>query len=477
MVPAQHPTAGLDRRPWCRSDCRSRQHAAVAFVAFAVCCAMFASVGCAKVGTAGGGTGASSGSGGSFGFGSGGSGNQTGSGGILGNDGGLINSDVGTTVCQEGMYKYEPKIATVFLVVDQSGSMFKCRTGGAMDATGRECANHADTSWYPLRDGVLAVLKSVPDPANPTQMLDATVRFGFAAFTGEMADPICPVLKPVLPALNNSSAIESNYNALLPPMKGETPTRKALEQVAALLRADSAPGQKFILFVTDGEPDYCDDGNALCPPDSVVGELQTLQVAGIRTLVMGISSPLTTISDGVLQAFANAGAGQAVLPPFPPGQTLDLNAFYDQCNSVAGWKADFATTGKPAVRAATPAGPFPTIGDYAAAGGTATVYKPDVTNQQALVNEISRALAVTKSCIFDLNDVGGKALKVDPTMLDKVGVKIMGTTVPLDSAGTNGWHLNAASELELVGTACDSWKMPQNTNIDIQIPCSVIIIQ
>jgi hypothetical protein len=33
------------------------------------------------------------------------------------------------------------------------------------------------------------------------------------------------------------------------------------------------------------------------------------------------------------------------------------------------------------------------------------------------------------------------------------------------------------SELELVGTACDSWKMPQNTNINIQVPCAVIIIQ
>jgi carboxymethylenebutenolidase len=84
--------------------------------------------------------------------------------------------------------------------------------------------------------------------------------------------------------------------------------------VAILLRADTAPGEKFILFVTDGEPAYCDDGNALCPPDSVVGQLQTLQTGGIKTLVMGISSPLTTISDAVLQGFANAGARQPVAP-------------------------------------------------------------------------------------------------------------------------------------------------------------------
>ena len=78
-----------------------------------------------------------------------------------GEDGGLIASDAGTTVCQEGKYKSVPQIPTVYIVVDQSGSMFKCRTsGGQMDATGKECANHADTSWYPMREGVLTVVST-----------------------------------------------------------------------------------------------------------------------------------------------------------------------------------------------------------------------------------------------------------------------------------------------------------------------------
>jgi von Willebrand factor type A domain len=421
--------------------------------------------GCAKVSTAGG-SGGTTGTGATGTGSSRGTGSSTGSGSSVGrDDAGLITGEAGTGVCQETMYKFEPQIPTVFVLVDQSGSMFKCRTtGGAMDATGRECANHADTSWYPMRDGVLTVLRQ----------LQADVRFGFAAFTGEMGDAVCPTLNPVLPQLNNQTAIATNYNTLLPPRKGETPTRKALEQVASLLQADHSLGEKFILFVTDGEPDYCDDGSQLCPPDSVVGELQTLQAAHIKTLVMGISSPLTSISDAVLQAFANAGGGQPVLPPFPANQTLDLNAFFDQCNFVAGWKADFAATGKPAVRAATAAGPFATIGDYAAAGGTAIVYKPDVTNQLALVNEISRALSGVKSCTFDLNGLGGKVLRVDMTMLDKVTVKIMGTPVSLDSG--NGWRMNSASELELVGAACESWRMPQNMNIDIQVPCAAIVI-
>lgn len=424
--------------------------------------------GCAKVsGNNASGTGGTSVGPGSGGTSGGGTGSTSGSGGTIGgnNDGGLVTG-MDARICQMASYTFEPKIPTVFMLVDQSGSMFKCRTnGGSMDATGRECANKADTSWYPLRDGVLQVV----------QQLQAEVRFGFAAFTGEQGQAMCPTLSPVLPAQNNYDAISGNYNGLMAPMKGETPTRKAMEQIATLLKADTAPGEKFILFVTDGQPDYCDDGNDLCPPDSVVGELQTLYTDGIKTLVFGISSPLTTISDSVLQAFANAGGGQSVLPPFPSNQTLDLNAFHDQCNGVAGWKADFLATGKPDVRNDTGVPPWPTIGDYGTTSGTATVFKPDLTNQQALVNEISRALAGVKSCVFDLGNIDGKSLKVDLTQLDKAHVLIEGTDIP--HADADGWRMNDATQLELVGSACDKWRNPDSKNIDFQFPCEIVIVE
>jgi hypothetical protein len=357
--------------------------------------------------------------------------------------------------CMEKQYKFQPKTPTVFLLVDQSGSMFQCHTpGGAKIATGNECADHADTSWYPLRDGVLQVV----------QQLGSTVRFGFSSFTGEQGDAMCPTLDPVLPALDNATAIAMRYNALVAPRKGETPTKAALVQVADLLAKDTmAPGEKFILFVTDGQPDYCDDGNELCPPDSVVGELQTLAKTSLHTIVMGISSPLTTISDNVLTAFANAGAGKPVAY-----LNADVNAIYDQCSGVPGWMADFAATGKPAMRPNT-------IGSYAPTGGNATVYKPDVTNQAALVNEISNALSGVKSCVFDLSDpTNGKPIMVDTTQLDKAHVLIMGTEVPLDPM--NGWHMTSDTQLELVGAACDTWRDPKNTMIDFQFPCQIIVV-
>jgi hypothetical protein len=358
----------------------------------------------------------------------------------------------------EKKVQFVPKTPTVFLLVDQSGSMFQCRTqGGAKSATANECANHADTSWYPLRDGVLQVV----------QQLGSTVRFGFSAFTGEQGDAMCPTLDPVLPALNDATAIATRYNALTAPRKGETPTKAALVQVADILAKDTmAPGEKFILFVTDGQPDYCDDGNELCPPDSVVGELQTLAKGDIHTIVFGISSPLTTISDSVLQAFANAGAGQPVAY-----LNADVNAIYDQCAGVPGWAADFAMTNKPAMRPST-------IGAYVpptAVTANAQIFKPDLTNQTALVNEISSALSGVKSCVFDLSDpTSGKPITVDTTQLDKAHVLIMGTEVPLDD--TNGWHMTSDTQLTLSGTACDTWRNPANTTIDFQFPCQIIVV-
>jgi hypothetical protein len=355
----------------------------------------------------------------------------------------------------QGQLKFVPKTPTVFLLVDQSGSMFGCRTpGGAKSAAANECADRADTSWYPLRDGVLQVV----------QQLGGTVRFGFAAFTGEIGDALCPKLDPVAPALNNAAAIATRYQALVPPRKGETPTRAALDEAGQLLAADTAaPGEKFILFVTDGQPDYCDDGNPLCPPDSVVGELQTLAKADIHTLVFGISSPLTTISDAALAAFANAGAGKPVA-----ALNADGSAIYDQCAGVAGWQADFAATGKPAMRPST-------IGTYAPTGGDAAVFKPDLANQAALVNAISAALSGVKSCVFDLHDLDdGKKITVDKTQLNKAHVFIEGTEVP--QGETNGWHMTSDSQLELSGAACDTWRDPGSSTIDFQFPCQIIIV-
>ena len=154
------------------------------------------------------------GSGGSAPTGGGGSGLVTGQGG-QGNTV-VINPDAGA--CQQGSYTFEPKIPTVYLVVDRSGSMFHCLTG-----TQNVCPNKADTSWSQLKDAVELVI---------TQ-LDAQVRFGFTTIFG--TDPsnnrggMCPLINGTLadnvpPALSNAAAIKAKYDALAWPIESESST-------------------------------------------------------------------------------------------------------------------------------------------------------------------------------------------------------------------------------------------------------------
>ncbi|HTV24374.1 MAG TPA: vWA domain-containing protein, partial [Polyangiaceae bacterium] len=274
--------------------------------------------------------------------------------------------------CQQAEREFVPNIPTVYLLVDRSGTMFDPIIDNV-------------SAWTALRGGVLDVMRELQD----------NVRFGFAAFAGAtLPGQMCDLQVPsVAPKLNNYEDIAALYQPLerpTNPNEKETPTTLALARIAAELRADTTTiGDKYILFVTDGEPDYCDNGNQLCPPDSVVGLLQGLAsgvdatgapVTPIRTLVFGVSSPTASIRADVLQAFANAGAGLPVMAIAQnANQVANPNDMWDQCNGVVGWRSDFTNTGKPNVRGES-------IGDYvfdATLAGKAPVYRPDPTDQAA----------------------------------------------------------------------------------------------
>jgi hypothetical protein len=363
--------------------------------------------------------------------------------------------------CQQAERRFVPIIPTVYLLVDRSGTMFD----PIIDDV---------SAWTALRGGVLEVMRE----------LEGAVRFGFAAFSGaNLGQQMCDLEVPaVAPALNNYAAIASVYEPLEEPINSkETPTVLALTEIAEQLDADtSSSGDKYILFVTDGEPDYCDDGNAICPPDSVVGLLQKLasgvDATGaarrpIRTLVFGVSSPTATIRADVLQAFANAGAGLPAMALAPnANQAPDPNAVYDQCAGVAGWALDFAATNKPAMRGQS-------IGDYvfdAALAGNAPVYRPDPTNQAALTEEIRAALAGVKSCTFDLGEDG---VEVDLSRTDlgqRARVELNGVGVPFDAA--NGWSMSSETTVTLSGQACAQWRTPtMETSIRFDFPCDIFV--
>ena len=77
---------------------------------------------------------------------------------------------------------------------------------------------------------------------------------------------------------------------------------------------------KYLLFVTDGEPDRCDGGTPERARDDVIGAVQGARTQGIGTLLFGLGSGVFAQH---LQDVANAGAGA------PVGRPCD-NA-YDAC--------------------------------------------------------------------------------------------------------------------------------------------------
>jgi hypothetical protein len=367
--------------------------------------------------------------------GSGGTGTGAGNGSGTGNIGNL-NTDAGLDLdaasCQHKELNFVPKTPTVFVLVDRSGSMFAA----------------PNPPWEPLKTGALQVI----------QELQADVAFGWGAFTG-LAHTTCPDFVSVPPAVNNYAAISGMYMPLgAQPYKSETPVGEALPLVEQSLTQSTAAGDKYILFVTDGEPDFCDDGESNCPLDDVVYRLQDLNKKGIQTIIFGLQNG--KVPPATLQAFANAGAGQPVAVPFANnGMPITaMQAYYD-CQGVPGWQAEASAAGLTGMT---------NLGTYGATGGTAKYYQPDPTDQDALTAQLRTVLAGVKSCTFDLSD-----FTVNLDMLSEASISVQSTVVPLDM--TNGWRMNTSSQLELVGTACTNWKLPTNTKIDFNFPCDILV--
>lgn len=350
-----------------------------------------------------------------------------------------VMADMG---CQHVEVRFVPRVPTVFVLVDRSDSMF------VPDSVTKI------SSWDPLKAGVLSVIGQ----------LQQQIRFGFGAFSGQQGGT-CPIFDAIAPALNNAAAISAVYQPLtkLVGSKGETPVTQVLPLVADLLAKDPADGGKYILFVTDGEPDFCDDGDPQCPADALVARVQQLQAGGIRTIVFGLKSEQSAISDVALQAVANAGAGEPVSAPFAGNAPQNVCS---TCSARAGWLGEWTARGM-APSCATPGQQL--LGTYGQAAANATVYHPDPSDQAALTQQIASAISGVKSCVFDL----GGEITVNLSLLAEASVAIEGQMVPLSS--DNGWRMNSGTQLELTGSACATWQRPESTKIDFDFPCDIIV--
>jgi hypothetical protein len=306
--------------------------------------------------------------------------------------------------CNKVEIDFAPRVPSVFVLVDRSSSMFE------------------RSFWEPLKLGVLAVI----------EQLQADIRFGFSSYTGAQGMQ-CPELTMIVPlAEKNYDAIKRAYDAIAKPtFKAETPTSLAIAEITKTLLAEPKDTPKYIVLVTDGEPDFCDDPNVTCSRDAVVAAAQAAYAQGVGTFIFSVGGE---VDRGHLGDVANAGTGQ-------PVEDRQMAVHYQCPMSMA---------------------------TYAATSGSAPFFEPDVNDRAALVTALTNTIAGVRSCVFDLQ---GK-VKIDLKLADQGVVEIDGQRVPY--GGADGYRMNSETQLELLGAACTRLKQPDTQRIFIDFPCEAI---
>jgi hypothetical protein len=316
-----------------------------------------------------------------------------GGGGPVGGDGGYFEGDG----CVNLDVGFEGQTPTVLLLVDQSGSMTTPFPDGAQT-----------TRWSVLHDALM-------DPVNGVvKQTETVVRYGLALYTshGGNAGGMCPILQNVPIALNNYNAIKAVYDAAVPDK--DTPTGPSIDAVMPGLLAFAEPGPKYILLVSDGLPDTCEDANPggaqarQAANARTVASAQAAYMQGVGLFEMGVSADIALDH---LQQMANAGAG------------LDPNTQPPQAAKF--WVAS--------------------------------------SNQADLAAQLSSIVGNVRSCVFALRGT------VTPDAAQSGIVRLDGQALPYNDP--NGWRLNGPSQLEVLGTSCDKIKN-DSKSLSISFPCN-----
>ncbi|HLV66447.1 MAG TPA: hypothetical protein VKY73_11575, partial [Polyangiaceae bacterium] len=220
----------------------------------------------------------------------------------------------------------------------------------------------------------------------------------------------------------------------------------AITRIAAELAEymPDPPGPKYILLVTDGNPNTCQILDPQCGQDASVAAVQSAYEQGIGTLVIGIGDIVSMNTGCVpeqmrcgvahLQDLANAGTGQPV--EAPPAEYE-----YQQCVTMIGdgLQATYATTEDP---------------------GTAPYFT--ATSAEELKTAIEDLLKQVASCTFDMDvEVRGRA---------SLGQVFVGAQeVPYDDP--DGWRLESNRyQVTLQGAACELFQTGDH-ELNISFPC------
>jgi hypothetical protein len=390
-------------------------------------------------GSAGAGASGSAGASGTAGAGAAGSGGSAGS--------GAAGAGGSGASCQSGGITYAPRAPTVLIMADRSGSEFSTATTG---------------TFFNVRSAVEDVIASV----------DGQYRLGLAVYTGQHPGgslSICQVVYDSVPfALGNAVAIKTEYDTLGPLLpygtKAETPAAEAMMMAATALTADPGIGGKYLLFITTGATDFCDDESLICGADGVTSEIQQLWAGtpSVETLVVGLPAPTTNPQAGLaLPGFANAGVGKAAAFPMWSSGIQPTAAYYN-CSGITGedsvtWASMFAHTGKASPNS---------IATYAPTGETAPLYQAATTAVSDIEPQVTAALAQARSCVFDMGTA------IDPGKLGEATVTLNGSPLPQDPGF--GWSMPTTTELTLNGPACVALRTSTAT-IALNFPCDTAL--
>ncbi len=358
----------------------------------------------------------------------------------LGGSSGDSAGTAGAPICQGLTATSTQLTSTVLILVDNSSSMFDKTSTGS-------------TSWKLLYDALM-------DPnTGAVRALEGQIRFGFASYKGHQAasedDPACATITPTMSsfALDNYDAINKIYTELGNETNNganwETPTGYAIKTVAPELAAfkSDPPGPKFILLVTDGNPNTCETINPQCGQDRTIKAVEDAFAQGIGTIPIGIGD-ITLSDDGCnvmqarcgndhLQDIANAGAGLPVQAP------------------PAEYKYQPCIQGEGGTLTAT----------YVDAGQTTGTAKYFTANDSAtLQQKLGEALMAVQSCTFDLDAIvtGNPAGGV---------VTLNGNALTFGDT-TSGWTLEANKyQVTLQGTACYTFRTSPGSTLNVEFPC------
>ena len=322
-------------------------------------------------------------------------------------------------LCDEVAVSADPVKPAMLIMLDRSGSMVM---------QGR---------WEPSVQAIRTVVERLQD----------RIAFGLALFpdaaasSGFGGDP-CAAGGVVVPtATMNAAAIGTALDRATPDT-GWTPTADSLnrilrEFVMTIPVPDQVEPEKFILFVTDGQPN-CGLTDILNRSVSLPQDVQAsnaaieaLTAAGAKTYVIGYKGMEAPVVD-------------------------------------AGMPADMAAAVPPPLGAVPPAPAWeqlaPILDGFAQRGGTGDTMHRPVDDAESLVAEFERISQVVIPCVYALDQ-----MPADPSY-----VRVTLDSIQLMLNQPDGWVLVEGRNVELVGNACATLKDGQSHQLKVDVTCEPV---